>query len=658
MADIRINALANTATTPASDDYLALDGAAQGTRKILATNIANNVTDVILGASGPSVKSTLSARAPRQGLVFDGTAGATVSVPAPGTGDYTRVFWINTNTIGAAKWLMAAGSGPTLGIYITTTGNLAISDLSTGGYVSTGTIVAGKTYMVSVRRSGTSLYFGFNGIEESAVTDTRNYTVATSTYGSASGAAYFDGFISGLAYNRALSASEVVSLYEAGAPAGADYNSASNTAISNGTFADYSSFGYPISSASASGFTASSASGTKIALAALNRGIVSGAKYRLTYTLTLNSGQAPNLNFTNSSAGSTWANIITLAAGTQTVELTAVSTQSSGVYIQVYNTAATNFVLSNISIVPAGLLLAPDAAQAGGGLTWYDTSGNAANITLPASGVSWNVPSSQKTARGWTFGGNLAASGNLTVSGAAVTMDSTSAGVGFRGTSGGHNRFSLIRDDTLYPGSVLLSAFGEVDLMYGATTTATSGTVGARLTASGNFMIGSTGADGGQKLQVNGTAFANRYDVLFNDNPAGTSPRIFASAAAGSTVDVLVAGAGSRAGNIQYYNDGGGTSQLKFGTSVPSSTTEHVRFSMPTSGLGSSVVSIYGTTASTSTTTGALVVSGGVGVAGAVNVGGAIAIGNTVQTAAAVASTHKVTISIGGSTYYLLATNV
>lgn len=37
---------------------------------------------------------------------------------------------------------------------------------------------------------------------------------------------------------------------------------------------------------------------------------------------------------------------------------------------------------------------------------------------------------------------------------------------------------------------------------------------------------------------------------------------------------------------------------------------------------------------------------------------GSIAIGNTVQTAAAVASTHKVTISIGGTTYYLLATNV
>jgi hypothetical protein len=44
--------------------------------------------------------------------------------------------------------------------------------------------------------------------------------------------------------------------------------------------------------------------------------------------------------------------------------------------------------------------------------------------------------------------------------------------------------------------------------------------------------------------------------------------------------------------------------------------------------------------------------------AGNATFAGSIAINNTVQTAAAVASTHKVTISIGGSTYYLLATNV
>jgi hypothetical protein len=48
----------------------------------------------------------------------------------------------------------------------------------------------------------------------------------------------------------------------------------------------------------------------------------------------------------------------------------------------------------------------------------------------------------------------------------------------------------------------------------------------------------------------------------------------------------------------------------------------------------------------------------GVAVTGALSSTGALAIGNTVATAVAVASTHKVTIVIGGTTYYLLATNV
>ena len=48
----------------------------------------------------------------------------------------------------------------------------------------------------------------------------------------------------------------------------------------------------------------------------------------------------------------------------------------------------------------------------------------------------------------------------------------------------------------------------------------------------------------------------------------------------------------------------------------------------------------------------------GLAVSGALSATGALAIGNTVAAAVAVASTHKVTIVIGGVTYYLLATNV
>ena len=43
---------------------------------------------------------------------------------------------------------------------------------------------------------------------------------------------------------------------------------------------------------------------------------------------------------------------------------------------------------------------------------------------------------------------------------------------------------------------------------------------------------------------------------------------------------------------------------------------------------------------------------------GAATFAGAVAINNTVATAVAVASTHKVTMVIGGVTYYLLASNI
>jgi hypothetical protein len=60
----------------------------------------------------------------------------------------------------------------------------------------------------------------------------------------------------------------------------------------------------------------------------------------------------------------------------------------------------------------------------------------------------------------------------------------------------------------------------------------------------------------------------------------------------------------------------------------------------------------FGTTNTVTMTAGALATTG------AATFAGAVAIGNTVAAAVAVASTHKVTVVIGGVTYYLLATNV
>jgi mannose/fructose/N-acetylgalactosamine-specific phosphotransferase system component IIC len=54
----------------------------------------------------------------------------------------------------------------------------------------------------------------------------------------------------------------------------------------------------------------------------------------------------------------------------------------------------------------------------------------------------------------------------------------------------------------------------------------------------------------------------------------------------------------------------------------------------------------------------ALDVAGAALISTTLGVTGAISIGNTVAAGVAVASTHKVTVVIGGTTYYLLASNV
>jgi hypothetical protein len=59
----------------------------------------------------------------------------------------------------------------------------------------------------------------------------------------------------------------------------------------------------------------------------------------------------------------------------------------------------------------------------------------------------------------------------------------------------------------------------------------------------------------------------------------------------------------------------------------------------------------------TITSGGTISTSGDLAVNGIAVISGAISIGNTVTAAASVASTHKVAISIGGTTYYLLASD-
>jgi len=145
----------------------------------------------------------------------------------------------------------------------------------------------------------------------------------------------------------------------------------------------------------------------------------------------------------------------------------------------------------------------------------------------------------------------------------------------------------------------------------------------------GNLLLGST-VDGGQKLQVAGSAKATQFLTGSEGITSGVSSAFAASAANVTTTDILSFGASARSGLLRGYHDGGGTVLWQFGRYAGGSFDSWFEIVGYSSSSGQAKV--LGTTASTSTTTGALVVSGGVGVAGAVNAGSFVA--NPLHTAA------------------------
>ena len=497
MADIRINALATTATTPASDDYLALDGTAQGTRKILATNIANNVTDVILGSSGPSVKSTLSARAPRQGLVFDGTAGATVSgVPAFGTAGYTYAVTLNASSLPGA-YIFDGDETPAL--IVTTAGEVEIYDRVAEADVyksAVGTIVAGKTYHVVYSRA---IGLFINGVNVSgAVADASNYTGTTIRVGSRfSDVLIFPGLLIPLIYNRALSASEVVSLYEAGAPSANDIpGTAAGTAIaaSAGVNSGNILTSYTSSAGQWQGTVAVSTSPyVRYSTGRINV----GNKFRVSGTVAFSGGTLDYFGVTQQGSGTGSASLPT-SNGNFDVTITAHSYQASGLIDFFFAGNGVTVTVTNLVITPLGLLLAPDAAQAGGGLVWYDTSGNAANISW-TSGVSWNVPSSRVLGGNWSVSGTYNGTSGLLNIGTGVldaelvNLAAATDGVGLSllSTKTGGRRYFIVSSGGT-------SGYGQGKLVFGDET------VGAymALASTGNLLIGTTTDSANGKLQL------------------------------------------------------------------------------------------------------------------------------------------------------------
>ena len=410
MADIRINAIATTATDFASDDYIAIDGTANGTRKVNAKTANLTFGDVRFGTSGPSAKSSIAARAARQGLVFDGTGGApTFTAASIGSGDFTAAAFITATSFGSNGRVILNGTSFEFGLL--NTGAIYIYN-GTTVLSSTGTLTAGKSTLVTYTKSGTSGTFYINGVSAGTVAD-------SSTYGSVSGVGGNNsvsgmlGTIAPYLENRALSAAEVVSLYEAGVPSGGDYATPAATNTNQITGDAW----YTLKTGTVSSGTITIGVGQYVGR---DNTLTKGKRYRTTYNVTALSG---TVIVGNTSASPQVAQNLSLGAGS--FEFTAGDSNAFA-----FSSNGGTATINSVTFISVGLLLAPDAAQAGGGLTWYDTSGNAANITLPASGVTWNVPTSGKMATSLTVNGGALTVNNLGASSAVINA-TQSASTGY-----------------------------------------------------------------------------------------------------------------------------------------------------------------------------------------------------------------------------------
>ena len=186
-----------------------------------------------------------------------------------------------------------------------------------------------------------------------------------------------------------------------------------------------------------------------------------------------------------------------------------------------------------------------------------------------------------------------------------------------------------------------------------ATTATTTGNVGIRMVpdADASLVIASSStiAAGRGSLRISGSNNTERIE-LQSTSSTGIVGFTFSGTVASPTA--------TTSGQSLIFLGGGGydnTPSLVLNKAVVNiAATEN----WTTTAQGTAISFLVTPNGSTTRSTVATVSSTGLQVTGALSSTGALAIGNTVASAVAVASTHKVTIVIGGVTYYLLATNV
>ena len=219
----------------------------------------------------------------------------------------------------------------------------------------------------------------------------------------------------------------------------------------------------------------------------------------------------------------------------------------------------------------------------------------------------------------------------------------TDTGTGFYRIGANNNGYSVSGTKLLDFSSALLAITGAATV---STTLTASGLV------TGNINGGTLpAAVGGESLRLAGANAATNRVLLdsFGGATSVTFRRANTSLAAPSAI---------QSGDNLVFFSALGYGATAYNGNISGALSCVATENWTDSAIGSKWMVQAAPIGGTTRTTIAEFSSGATALTGTLGVTGAVAIGNTVAVAVAVASTHKVTMVIGGVTYYLLASNV
>lgn len=373
------------------------------------------------GRVGLAVARVRNALAAAQGLAFDGTSGATLTnLPAFGTADFTIALWCRATAMPAFQELVAGGANAFIA-YVTSTGVVAAKIGGSAVHLTSaaGVVESGKTHLLVFTRTAGTLTLYKNAVSAITAADALDYSAAITALGSGATLSTepWAGYLRPCVWNRALSAAEVVTLYERNAPASADYNSASNTPS---YVSDYSSSADNWSQESGSGAMGGNvdaiggldnwlqqtqgASAGPLGAYSASKVPRQGRYYRITGKIRHDSATVTSYRVFIYAQTSPGAN------GLFGIAVPANTTVSFDFYFPYAVNSATPFFvikgeqdfapgehswIREVNIYDLGLLCAPEANAPGNGYQLKDasrTTGPFADITLPVTGVTWALP--------------------------------------------------------------------------------------------------------------------------------------------------------------------------------------------------------------------------------------------------------------------------